>query len=89
MLIDNSLLAKAVHNEPLKLWLVKIVLIALLVPLQHFLEHNLVKFLESKKILTAKTKVSFKNLSVKRWWQNMKKPAPVIDAGIEEDTAVL
>ena len=89
MLIDNSFIAKALHNEPLKLWIVKIVLIALLVPLQHYLEHNLIKFLESRKLLEARTKFSLKNLSVTKWWQKMKKPAPVADAGIEEDTAVL
>ena len=84
LLIDNILLVYATHDEPLKLWLIKIVLIAILVPLQHFLEHNLIKFLESRKLLEARTKFSFKN-----WWQKIKKPAPVTDAGIEEDTAVL
>ena len=84
LLIDNILLVYATHDEPLKLWLIKIALIALLVPLQHFLEHNLIRFLESRKLLEARTKFSFK-----KWWQKMKKPAPVTDAGIEEDTAVL
>jgi tetratricopeptide (TPR) repeat protein len=85
LLIDNSFLAHATHDEPLKLWLIKIVLIAMLVPLQHFLEHNLIKFLESRKLLEVRTK-----FSSKKWWQKMKKPAPVIDAGdIEKDTAVL
>jgi hypothetical protein len=84
LLIDNILLVYATHDEPLKLWLIKIALIALLVPLQHFLEHNLIRFLESRKLLEARTKFSFKN-----WWQKIKKPAPVTDAGIEEDTAVL
>jgi len=85
LLIDNSFLAHATHNEPLKLWLIKIVLIAILVPLQHFLEHNLIKFLESRKLLEARTKLNFK-----KWWQKIKKPAPVTDVGdIEKDTAVL
>lgn len=84
LLIDNILLAKAVHGEPLKLWLIKIVLIALLVPLQHYMEHNLIKFLASRKLLHAKSKFNFKNR-----WNKMKKPAPVHDADIEEDTAVL
>jgi ABC-type multidrug transport system fused ATPase/permease subunit len=84
MVIDNSFLAKVIHNEPLKLWLIKIVLIASLVPVQHFLEHNLIKFLESKKLLEARTKFSFK-----KWWSNIKKPAPAGEAGVEEDAAVL
>ena len=89
MVIENSFLAKAIHNEPLKLWLIKIALIAMLVPVQHFLEHHLIKFLESKKLLQARTQFSFKKLSLRKWWQNMKKPAPDSEAGIEEDTAVL
>lgn len=84
MIVDNLLLAKAVHGEPLKLWLIKIALIAMLVPVQHFLEHNLIKFLESRKLLEARTTFSFK-----KFWQNIKKPAPLKEAGIEEDTAVL
>jgi tetratricopeptide (TPR) repeat protein len=84
LIIDNSFLAKAVHNEPLKLWLIKIALIALLVPVQHFLEHNLIKFLESRKLLEARI-----NFSFKKWWGNIKKPVRVTEAGIEEDTAVL
>ena len=66
MIIDNSLFAKMVHNEPLKLWLIKILLIALLVPIQHFLEHKLIKFLESRILLDARTK-----FSLKKWWQNI------------------
>lgn len=87
LLIDNLLLAKAVHGEPLKLWLIKIVLIAMLVPLQHYMEHNLIKFLESRKLLEARTKFNLKN-----WWPKVKKPEPVVtdaDVDIEKDTAVL
>ena len=88
MIIDNSLFAKMVHNEPLKLWLIKILLIALLVPIQHFLEHKLIKFLESRILLDARTK-----FSLNKWWQNIKKPTSNInddiDADIEKDTAVL
>lgn len=84
LLIDNILLVKAVHGEPLKLWLIKIMLIALLVPAQHYMEHNLIRFLESRKLLEARTK-----FSIKKWWHKIKKPAPVTEAGIEEDTAVL
>jgi len=84
LLIDNSFLAQLTHNEPLKLWGIKIALIAMLVPLQHALEHNLITFLESRKLLEART-----NFSLKRWWQKIKKPASVTDTGVEEDTAVL
>lgn len=84
LFIDNIFLSSATHNEPLKLWIIKIALIATLVPIQHFLEHNLIKFLQSRKLLEARTKFSFKN-----WWKKVQKPSPASEEEIENDTAVL
>lgn len=84
LLIENVFLASATHGEPLKLWLIKIGLIAILVPVQHFLEHKLIKFLESRKLLEARTKFSFAG-----WWKKIKKPLPQSETELEEDTAVL
>lgn len=84
LLIDNVFLTSATHGEPLKLWLIKIGLIAMLVPVQHFLEHNLIKFLESRKLLEARTQFSFT-----KWWKKIKKPLPQSETKLEEDTAVL
>ncbi len=75
---------KITHGEPLKIWLIKIVVIALLVPLQHFLEHKLIKFLESRKLLKARTKFSLRN-----WLHKRKTPAPLKKTKFEEGTAVL
>jgi tetratricopeptide (TPR) repeat protein len=83
LLIDNLFLAHAVHNQPLKLWLIKIGLIGLLVPCQHFLERNVTQLLESKKLIEVRTR-----FSLKKWWEKMKKPSPQGE-GLEEDTAVL
>ena len=47
-------------GEPLRLWFVKIGLIAILVPFQHFLEKNLMKFLQSRKLAEWRKKISFK-----------------------------
>ena len=83
MLID-SWLHNIAHGEPLKIWLMKIVLIALLVPFQHFLEHGMIKFIESRKLHELR-----KKLSIKRGRQHRKKiDADTIDE-IENDTAVL
>ena len=86
VLIIDTFLHTITHGEPLKIWLIKIVLIAMLVPLQHGLEHRLIKFLESKRLLKART-----SFSIKKWIQKIKKPAPAKDGGLvlEEDTAVL
>jgi tetratricopeptide (TPR) repeat protein len=90
VLVIDTFLHRITHGEPLKIWLIKIVLIAMLVPLQHFLEHRLIQFLASRKLLEARTKISFKNISLKRFLNNIKKQAPgTKEVDIEEGTAVL
>ncbi|HUS02676.1 MAG TPA: hypothetical protein VMY77_13150 [Chitinophagaceae bacterium] len=92
VLVIDTFLHRITHGEPLKIWLIKIVLIAMLVPLQHFLEHRLIQFLASRKLLEARSKLSLKKLSLKKWWDTSKKqhPGPVtIENDIEEGTAVL
>jgi tetratricopeptide (TPR) repeat protein len=84
VLLIDTFLHKLTHGEPLKIWLLKIVIIAILVPIQHFLEHNLIAFLESRKLLKVRTKFSVKN-----WLHNRKKPAPLKKINFEEGTAVL
>ena len=83
LLIDNFI-GRITNHQPLKIWLIKIFLIALLVPFQHFLEHGLIRFLSSRKLLEARQKLSFK-----KWWTNVKKPVPRKETDIEEGTAVL
>lgn len=82
LVLDNTILHDITHGEPLKLWLIKIGLIALLVPVQHGLEHRLIHFLESRKLLEARMKFSLKNFM-------KKKPASNNELRIEEDAAVL
>lgn len=82
VLVIDNFLHGITHGEPLKIWLIKIVLIAMLVPLQHGMEHKLTKFLESRKLLEARTKFNFR-----KWLQ--KKPALIKETDFEEGTAVL
>lgn len=70
LVIDNLVLSPFVHNQPLKSWLIKIGVIALLVPFQHFLEHHVIGLLASRKLVEARTK-----FSVKKWWERMNKQA--------------
>jgi len=81
VLLIDPFLHDLTHGQPLQIWLIKIVLIALLVPLQHFLEHKTISYLHSRK-----KKYTF---SIKKWWQHQKKPTEATIDGIEEDTAVL
>lgn len=84
LLIDNFVLAHSIHSQPLKLWLIKIGVIALLVPCQHFLEHHVISLLASKKLIEARTK-----FSIKKWWADITKPPASGEESLEEDTAVL
>jgi hypothetical protein len=84
ILLIESFLHRITEGEPLKIWGIKIFIIALLVPLQHFLEHSLTRFLMSRKLIEAR-----KKLSVKKLWVNMKKKASSPEALDDDDTAVL
>ena len=66
LLIDNLFIAHSINNEPLKLWGLKIGLVALLVPIQHFLEKSVVTLLESRKLVRTRTGLSFQNLFAKK-----------------------
>jgi tetratricopeptide (TPR) repeat protein len=81
ILLIEPLLHDLTHGEPLKMWIFKIIIIALLVPLQHGLEHRLVTYLEKRK----KKKI----LPIKKWWPRNKKITDDTIDKIEEDTALL
>jgi tetratricopeptide (TPR) repeat protein len=81
VLLIDPFLHDLTHGQPLQVWLIKIVLIALLVPLQHYLEHKTITYLHSRK-----KKYTF---SIKKWWQRQKKPTEAAIDEIEKDTAML
>jgi tetratricopeptide (TPR) repeat protein len=90
LLIEHSVLHPLTHGDPLKLWLLKIVLIAMLVPIQQFVEHNLIKYLQSRKLLKARTELIGKvNTTSSRFLERMKRkkkkpvPVPVADTPTE------
>jgi hypothetical protein len=74
---------RVTYGEPLNIWIFKVVLIAILVPIQHFVEHALIRFMESRKLIQLRNQ-----LSLRKWITKMKKPLPK-DLDITEDTAVL
>jgi tetratricopeptide (TPR) repeat protein len=83
LLIDQFFIKDTVNHQPLKIWLMKIGLIGLLAPCQHFLERNLITLLASKKLIEVRSGVAFK-----RWWNNMRKTSSHKEE-LEEDTALL
>ena len=82
MLMDPAII-HITNDEPLKKWGIKIFVIALLVPFQHFLEHGLITFLQSPKILKVRQSLSKRQLPVKS-----AASASKIDS-IEADAALL
>jgi len=81
LVIDSSILKHISNEEPLLFWIFKIFLIGMLVPLQHFLEHKLTRYLE-----TSKNKNFF---SFKKRRRHQKKVTKSSIENIEKDTAVL
>ena len=78
LLLDHPII-DFTNGEPLKIWLCKILLIALLVPIQHFMEKRVIAYLQSRELLEAR-----KHFSFKKWWQ--KKDAPTKKPVQENDT---
>src|SRR5690606_40201574 len=68
LIIDHHVLIHYLHNQPLKIWLVKIGLIAMLVPFQHFLEIKVTGFLESRALIIA-----WQGFSIRKWLATKKK----------------
>ncbi|MGN6530223.1 MAG: tetratricopeptide repeat protein [Ginsengibacter sp.] len=83
LLIDQFFIKDTVNHQPLKIWLIKIGLIGLLAPCQHFLERNLIALLASKKLIEVRS-----GIALKRWWNHLKKSSSHKE-GLEEDTALL
>ncbi len=83
VLVDHPLHIMT-HGEPLKVWIIKIGVIALLVPIQNFLEHRLIAFLESRKLLEARQR-----FSLTKWWYRIKKNAPKKGSGEEMEIPIL
>lgn len=84
VLLIDSWLHRIAHGAPLKIWLMKIFIIALLVPCQHYLERQMVKFIESAKLHKLRLK-----LMEKRNKRRTKKSAEEKFDDMESDSAVL
>ena len=84
ILLIDPFIVRITDGEPLKIWVIKIIIIALLVPFQHFMEHHLIQYLSSRKLLEARSRFSWKKL-----WPQKKEAKKEDENNMEEDTAVL
>lgn len=53
------------HGEPWKSWLIKIGIISVLLPIHHFIEHKLIRYLLSRHLITVRNRISLKSLFVR------------------------
>lgn len=78
LLLDNWIHGLT-HGEPWKVWLIKIGIISILLPLHHFLEESVIRYLLSRKLLNFKSR-----LSLSRLFARNKKSPPAL----QQETAL-
>jgi hypothetical protein len=71
ILILDTWIHHITHGEPWKVWLIKIGIIAILLPIHHFLEHKLIQYLLSRHLIVLRGRMSLSRLFSKK-----KKPLP-------------
>lgn len=62
ILLADHKIHHMMHGEPLYIWLIKVALLSVLLPLHHWMEEKVVHYLVSRKLIVLKEQVSFKNL---------------------------
>lgn len=66
ILIADNKIHHWTHGEPLPILGIKIILIAMLLPLHHWLEHKVVSYLTSRRLIIPNTRSFWKNIVTKR-----------------------
>jgi hypothetical protein len=86
LLIDHSILHPITHGDPLKLWLMKISILVVLVPIQQYIEHGLMHFVQSGGFLHFKKKINELQARVSEYFRKAKaNPAYAVQAtGVNE-----
>ena len=83
ILLIDSYVHHAVDGDALYIWLIKIGVLAILFPSHHYLEHAMVHFIESKKLMKLKEQISVKNILSRH-------KKPVVDAtGVNEKKEIV
>ncbi len=81
ILILDNWIHHLTHGEPWKIWLIKIGLISILLPMHHFLEHRLIHYLLSRHLITVRSRLSLSRLFGKK-----KKPLSLVEG--EEEVSI-
>jgi hypothetical protein len=62
ILIADNQIHHMTHGEPLKVLAIKVVLIALLLPLHHWMEHRVVSYLTSRRLIIPTARGFWRNI---------------------------
>lgn len=80
ILILDTWIHHLTHGEPWKIWVIKIGIISIILPLHHYLEHKLIHYLLSRHLITVRSKLSFAGIFNKK-----KKLALKVKEDLEKD----
>jgi hypothetical protein len=76
ILILDKWIHHLTHGEPWKIWLIKIGIISILLPVHHFVEHKLIRYLMSHHLITLRSRIRLFS-----FFSRNKKPLPGQAAG--------
>jgi hypothetical protein len=84
ILILDNYIHHLTHGEPWKVWLIKIGIISVILPLHHYIEEKLIHYLLSKKLILLRSRF---NTARQKW--KKKKPVPEeIPEALEPDDEI-
>ncbi len=86
ILILDHWIHNLTHGEPWKIWLIKIGIISVLLPVHHFMEHKLIRYLLSRHLITVRSRLSAATLFGKK---NKLPPKPdAVEEALEKEEGI-
>ena len=62
ILLLDTRIHQLTHGEPWKVWLIKIAIISILLPIHHYLERRLIHYLMSRRLISLRSRLFFNSL---------------------------
>lgn len=88
VLLIDKFLHNLTHGEPISVWLFKVAIIAAMVPFQHYLEHKMVKYLTTRKLIDVRKNFLFKSLHLPKAPKPNNEPEIVENPPSQEGTSL-
>ena len=87
ILILDHWIHRLTHGEPWKIWLIKIGIISILLPVHHFMEHKLIKYLLSRHLITVRSRLSSSNPFRKK--RKLLQESKALEEAIEKEESTI